>query len=1136
MATRQLDGLVRHIRHIALGNDGGGMTDGELVKCFVSQGDEAAFAALVRRYGPLVLGVCRRVLRHRQDAEDAFQATFLVLLHKAGSIVRPELVGHWLYGVAYFTAKNAKASTARRRNRERQASEMARAQQFSEEDGLSELRHVLDEELSRLPEKYRVPVVLCELQGKNRKEVARHLGCPEGTVSSRLARARQMLRKRLAKRGLALSAGSFAVALSRDAASASVPAPLVASTIKTVMLVAASPAPTAGVVSAQVAALTEGVLKTMFLAKLKTATALLLAFGILTGAAMLTRHVMAAKERQGSAVPQPQSPEQPTAQANPGKPQPAAKQPERPRADNRARTDRFGDALPEGALLRIGTIRYRAGASINKAALSPDGKLLATAYEGGVMLIDLDTGKPRPLRGTDVPNGFGNNTSILCFPPDGKELVNVTAAGSLRLWDVATGKLLRHREPDTQDTRFSQVWFPAGGKRLVVAMANNLPAAVKAGKGQVVFNHAVQILDSSSFKVIKEFPLVGELASVAGDGKTLAAIDSDHSQVVLYDDQGKELRRVSQAPSASIAALAADGKLLITVNQNSEIRLWDAVTGKEQRMIKGPVSGTNEQWLTVATSPDAKMLLAGTWSGDIQRWDLTTGKELEPLRAHRHLVTGLFLPPGGRTLVSVAWDGVVHRWDLASGKLEDSPEGYVGYLQVARSPDGRTIIAGDHSGRLETWDSATGQRLRILQKSGSFSTQQAFSPDGKWLAVAQADRSIRLLDAHDAREVRKLGAARQVQGRGAWFYELVFSPDGRFLVASEDADGTRMWEVATGKEVWHVAQQGRAAFSPDGRTLVTGGFDQILTFRDAATGKERRALDKEEIIDGLAFSPDGSILATSHHSGHIYLRDPNTGFKLKTLEGHNDVAWMTSFSPSGKWLASSGDHTVRIWEVATGKELLCLKGHEGRAYQALFGADSRTVLSSSLDLTALLWSIHPKPASNQPISLDTLWADLGGEPAQAYRATWAMADDPKASSAFLRQKISPVKLTVDEKRVKKLLEDLDSKRFQDRQSATLALKELGLAAEAALREALKTTKSAEVRTRITQILDDLKHEPTSEDVRRSRAVQALELAGTAEAEAVLAEWAAGSVYAPLTEDAGATLKRLDKQREFRGMP
>jgi RNA polymerase sigma factor (sigma-70 family) len=303
-----MDGVVRQVRRLALGRDGGDVTDGELLRRFVAQRDEAAFAALVHRYGPLVLGVCRRVLHHRQDAEDAFQATFLVLMHKAGSITRPELVGNWLYGVAYHTARNARVSATRRRLREREVGEMGRPQPVTDEAAGRELRAILDEELSALPEKYRVPVVLCELHGKGRREVARHLGCAEGTLSSRLARARQLLRRRLARRGAGLSAGALAATLSRDAASAAVPATLSAATVQTVMLAAASAAP-AAVVPAQVAALTETALKSLFLARLKTTTLAALAVG-LVGAALLGHRILAA-EADAPAAP----PERPAAKA-----------------------------------------------------------------------------------------------------------------------------------------------------------------------------------------------------------------------------------------------------------------------------------------------------------------------------------------------------------------------------------------------------------------------------------------------------------------------------------------------------------------------------------------------------------------------------------------------------------------------------------------------------------------------------------------------------------------------------------------------------------------------------------------------------------------------------------------------------
>jgi RNA polymerase sigma factor (sigma-70 family) len=315
MATRPLNSLVRHLRRAGLAQNDG-ESDGALLQRFVAHRDEGAFATLVRRYAPLVFGVCHRVLHHRQDAEDAFQATFLVLLRKAGSIRRPEVLGNWLYGVAYYTAKNASRMAARRRARERQVTEMAKAQSTADAEGFRELQSRLDEELSRLPEKYRVPVVLCELHGKSRKDVAIQLGCPEGTVSSRLARGRELLRQRLSKRGLALPAGSLVLFLARDPAAASIPPLLVAGTIKTALLLGMSQVPAAGVVSAQVASLTEGVMKTMLLAKLKIVAALVLAMSVITGAGLLARQALADKPAQPNAAPGlfPRKAAQPSAQ------------------------------------------------------------------------------------------------------------------------------------------------------------------------------------------------------------------------------------------------------------------------------------------------------------------------------------------------------------------------------------------------------------------------------------------------------------------------------------------------------------------------------------------------------------------------------------------------------------------------------------------------------------------------------------------------------------------------------------------------------------------------------------------------------------------------------------------------------
>src|SRR6266849_1374284 len=270
--------IIRHLRSVALRQAGGGLEDAQLLERFLAERDEAAFEALVRRHGPMVFGVCRRVLGGRHDAEDAFQATFLVLACKAAAVRDRGAVGSWLYGVAYRTAGKARARAARRRVQEREA---AVSEARNDKPHHDDLARLLDLELSRLPDKYRGPVLLCDLEGASRKEAARQLGLPEGTLSSRLATARSMLAKRLTRRGLALASGGMSAVLAENVASACVPALLIGSTVQAAARVAAGQAVTAAT-SASVASLAKGVMNTMLMSKLKIPLGVVLAVGLVT--------------------------------------------------------------------------------------------------------------------------------------------------------------------------------------------------------------------------------------------------------------------------------------------------------------------------------------------------------------------------------------------------------------------------------------------------------------------------------------------------------------------------------------------------------------------------------------------------------------------------------------------------------------------------------------------------------------------------------------------------------------------------------------------------------------------------------------------------------------------------------------
>ena len=231
MPAGQLARVVQFCRRVLAPQSADETADAHLLELFIRQGDGAAFEALVRRHGPMVLGVCLRVLGNSHDAEDAFQAVFLVLTRKAASIRPRRMVGNWLYGVAFRTALEARKAGAKRRTKERHYGEIRQADSGEGMD--EELLAVLDQEVHRLPDRYRAVLVLCDLEAATRTEAARQLGCKEGTVASRLDRARKLLAKRLTRRGLVLSGAALVAALSTQAAQAAVPPALLAGAVRT---------------------------------------------------------------------------------------------------------------------------------------------------------------------------------------------------------------------------------------------------------------------------------------------------------------------------------------------------------------------------------------------------------------------------------------------------------------------------------------------------------------------------------------------------------------------------------------------------------------------------------------------------------------------------------------------------------------------------------------------------------------------------------------------------------------------------------------------------------------------------------------------------------------------------------------
>jgi RNA polymerase sigma factor (sigma-70 family) len=673
--------VIGQLRRAAVVRAGSDLTDGQLLECFVSRRDEAAFEALLRRHGPMVLGVCRRVLRDAHDAEDAFQATFLVLVRKAGSVVPRERVGNWLYGVAVRTALEAKTMAARRRLKERRVRDLLRPEALPAEDW-SDVRPLLDEELSQLPDKYRVPVVLCDLEGKSRQEAARQLGWPKGTVASRLATARRMLARRLARRGVALAGGALAVVLVHQQASAGVPPALVAATLKTAALFASGHAPTAGEIS-KAAALAEGVLKAMLLTRLKTAVAVMLALGVLGLTGTLTYRVLAAEPagRGDPAIQQAAAgeaePPRPNAEAPPSRTADAGKAADAAEVERLIRqlgSDRFTEREEATqALEKIGEPAYEAlrkaaadsdDVEIRKraegilrtieqrwevrrfeghagVALSPNGRRALSTSDQTVQLWDVETGAEL-LRLT----GHTVDVAGFAFAPDGRRALSASLDKTLRLWDVETGKELRRFEGHT-DWVYSVAVSPDGRR------------ALSASK-----DRTVRLWDVETGKELRRFEgHTNEVIEVVFSPVGQRALSSSYDKTLrLWDlDTGKELRRFEgHTGGVRCVAFSPDGRRALSGSADKTLCLWDVETGKELRRFTGHSEGVRG----VAFTPDGRRALSASFDRTVRVWDVETGKELRRFTGHTDIAVTVVCCPDGRRALSSSYDKTVRLWTL----------------------------------------------------------------------------------------------------------------------------------------------------------------------------------------------------------------------------------------------------------------------------------------------------------------------------------------------------------------------------------------------------------------------------------------------------------------------------------------
>jgi RNA polymerase sigma factor (sigma-70 family) len=1121
--------LLGHLRRLT----SPAASDAALLARWMDRHDENAFADLVARHGPMVLGVCRRVLGDAHTAEDAFQATFLVLARKAANLRRPASLPGFLYGVALRLARKARgAARWRMVQAHLDAAEPADPHPHPL-DALSgrELLGLIDEEVNRLPEMYRLPLLLCVLQERPIEEAARLLGWSVGSVRGRLARGRERLRERLTRRGLCVSVSTVAL-LSPVA----VPERLLAESVRNL---AAPVSPTVSALAASVPTL-----------KVKAVGLGLLVVAISLGAGL-----------PFLSAPAPEEPASPNPAAPPAQ------------VKHEPRRDRYGDPLPPGAIARLGTLRFRVRDEIKSLAFAPDGKTVAIASYGVLFLFDAATGKR--LQHLSLPDGVWGRENPIAFSPDGKRLARRGGKKdgqrykeAVFVWDLASkGK---PRDYDAEHAMW--IGWSTDGEPLAVCLEKDALRLRELASGRSRRFECKDLRRPELFEYVA--------CAFAPAGKTLAVAD-EQTQVHIWDTATGRQHCVLPFKNAYVLALALspDGRILASLtrdqmapNPRSRVQLWDAVTGTALHTL-----ATDQKYLqTVVFTPDGKTL-ATAGGSDVRFWDVAMGRERGRTQDKHNFDPHLAFSADGKLLVTAErHSNTFHVWDVTTGRRKAEPVGHSNRPHgTAFTPDGRRVATGGGlDGTIHIWDLESGESLTRIRRPGQWVRDIAFSLDGRSLFSTWTDDELWISGTVSGGKLHVLKL--EDPDRGDTYQSAISmyqSDDGKTLVALSyyyarknkgmgNATLITGWDTSTRKQLFRRRRPGMdswVALSGDARVMAVP-YPEGREVREMGPGKGPMRLEDLRTgevlltfpaLEGqtwpLAFSPDGRLLASNNSDwkrkgkkgdpagatgSALHLWETATAAEVLALPLESQ--YRTAFSPDGRLLALiAPSQEILIWDLAHNSELRRFTGFGAEVTYLAFSPDGRRLLSGLSDSTLLVWDVGPceaRPGKPGTDSVAKAWADLAGSDApRAFRARWTLAVAPEETLPLLKERLRPAK-PADAERLRRLLADLASEQFTVREKAQANLEELGELAEPALRQTLADKPTLEVRRRVQAVLQRLRGPVTRPEMLRSlRAVAVLEAIATPAARKLLEELASGAPEARLTREAKASLSRLDRR-------
>jgi WD40 repeat protein len=841
--------------------------------------------------------------------------------------------------------------------------------------------------------------------------------------------------------------------------------------------------------------------------------------------------------------------------------------------------DRYGDPLPAGAIARLGTVRFRHGSLIRSLAFTPDGKQLISHSDDAVRIWDAATGRqlghvtaePYGLIGALFVTRDGKNVITMEPGPKGN-LIRLRNRSDLNVVrEFVVGSLQTPRlSPDgtllvglAEDQKTVEIWDLAGGNQ-----KRSWKADVEAtwsyefsadGKTLVTGGHdkVIRFWEVATGRLQREITghpnRVGKL-TLSPDGKLLASLGMSLEWYYPWDNfiriwdvaSGKETRRltmpihkrfVDQSLGFNTLAFAPDGKTLVTAGQDDILRFWNPGTGTELRSISlgsRTYVGTGAT-AALAFAPDGKTLAVGT--NAITLIDTASGRKVSTFRGHRGGIHATETTDG-QTVFTAGREGNVVIWDLATGKERARLDGRDQTITaIAPLGSGRRLLTSGLDTALymvfRLWDLTTNQelwRIDTMSWEPRAASSLALSPDERTLAVPWKNNSVALINLETGKQhvtIQDLEAGKEPVKlqQDAPASGTVFHPDGHTLIVWCNNHTAHVWDLKTSRKL----RQFEFADVPPSGDKITQMFTPL-----PPSGKGGRT----GYAYAAALSPDGRYIAYGSLWNYLAIHDVLTGKTVRLIDKlAPDGAGTLAFSPDGRMLAWSGwqQPAIHLLELATGKERHRFAGHLGRVASLTFSPDGQTLISGSEDTTAMAWDLSGKLSrENGPLDLDAAWHELAGtDAARAYQAMRRLAALPTEAAACLRKQLLLVP-AADEKRLAKLIADLDSNQFAERKEASKALENLGEVAVGACSKALQGHPSAEVRRALEAVLEKeakSASEPPPERMRALRGIEVLENIGTPESQQVLKSLAQGAPEARLTQEAKTSLKRLAKRTQ-----